>query len=88
MEKITQVPLLDLKRYDSDYEAEIQNTFTRVFRSGYFILAEIPEKIRNDISYQLRRAKIYRAISARGSAFFLNTSTAFSESLIRVSAIL
>ena len=38
MTKTMQVPLLDLKRYDPDYETEVMETFRRVFRSGYFIL--------------------------------------------------
>lgn len=36
--RVKQVPLLDLKRFDADYEKEVLETFERVFRSGYFIL--------------------------------------------------
>ena len=44
-----EVPLLDLKRLDPELEDELQDAFTRVLKSGYFILgpevAELEETL-------------------------------------------
>ena len=36
--KVREVPLLDLTRLEPELEAELQEAFTRVLKSGYFIL--------------------------------------------------
>ena len=37
-ERVTQVPLLDLRRHGADVDAELEEAFRRVLRSGHYIL--------------------------------------------------
>ena len=43
-----EVPLLDLKRLDPELEAELQDAFTRVLKSGYFILGPEVEALEEE----------------------------------------
>ena len=46
--KVKDVPLLDLKRLDPGLEAELQEAFTRVLKSGYFILGPEVEALEKE----------------------------------------
>ena len=45
---VRDVPLLDLKRLDPELEAELQDAFTRVLKSGYFILGPEVEALEKE----------------------------------------
>ena len=45
---VRDVPLLDLKRLDPELEAELQDAFTRVLKSGYFILGPEVEALEEE----------------------------------------
>ena len=46
--KVREVPLLDLKRLEPGLEAELQEAFTRVLKSGYFILGPEVEALEKE----------------------------------------
>ncbi len=46
--KVREVPLLDLKRLEPELEAELQEAFTRVLKSGYFILGPEVEALEKE----------------------------------------
>ena len=45
---VREVPLLDLKRLDPELETELQDAFTRVLKSGYFILGPEVEALEEE----------------------------------------